>query len=136
VSKYVRGSTVNEDLRFFNCFRIVSACFSVIAGLCAFLEKESSNIPFIDRNELLARCVHEEVVKKSGLIDRGIKKAAFVVLTSVNMPAVQIEVGFLSNKEDEAKLISDQFQEKIAQAVFEGIMKFKRSYSMEKIIGD
>lgn len=61
--------------------------------------------------------------KELGLKDRGLKTANFTVLTDTNMPAVLIEHGFYTNKEECEKLKSDSFRQKCAEADAKGILE-------------
>ncbi len=72
----------------------------------------------------------EEIAKKIqkhsqelGLKDRGIKTANFTVLTDTDMPAVLIEHGFYTNKEECEKLKSDSFRQKCAECDAKGILE-------------
>lgn len=58
------------------------------------------------------------------LKDRGVKQAPFVVLTGATMPAVLVEVGFLSNAVEQEKLASPIHQQALADAIALGIMDF------------
>lgn len=60
----------------------------------------------------------------SGIRDRGVKQAPFAVLTGATMPAVLVEVGFLTNPEEELRLASSSEQARIASALTEGILAF------------
>lgn len=51
------------------------------------------------------------------------KEANFYVLTRTNMPAVLVELAFISNPDEEALLRSPDFQEKAAEAIFQGLAK-------------
>jgi len=51
------------------------------------------------------------------------------VLTGVACPAVLVEVAFISNQEEERKLLTEEFQTKVAEAIFRGIQDFLRAYS-------
>ena len=64
-------------------------------------------------------------IKKNGrlLKDRGIKTADFTVLTDTEMPAVLIEHGFYTNKEECEKLKSDSFRQKCAECDSKGILE-------------
>jgi len=58
--------------------------------------------------------------------DRGVKMAPFVVLVGTQMPAILAEISCLSN-EDEVKLLTDNdYKEKIALALFEGIQSYAK----------
>ncbi|MDH5716776.1 MAG: N-acetylmuramoyl-L-alanine amidase [Spirochaetia bacterium] len=55
---------------------------------------------------------------------RGVKKADFAVLRGVLMPAVLIEMGYLSNKREAGVIVQKSFQEKLAEGIIEGIRGF------------
>ncbi len=72
--------------------------------------------------------VYTRVTKVSGAQrDRGIKKAPFVVLIGANMPSVLAEISFLSNPRDERLLKRSDYREKIAYALYEGIVDYVRN---------
>jgi len=56
--------------------------------------------------------------------DRGVKRAGFYVLRGAYMPAVLIEVGFISNPEEERELLSLDFRFRAAEAIVEAIMNY------------
>jgi N-acetylmuramoyl-L-alanine amidase len=71
------------------------------------------------------REVYTRVTKVSGAQrDRGIKKAPFVVLIGANMPSVLAEISFLTNPRDERLLKRPDYREKIAYALYEGILGY------------
>jgi N-acetylmuramoyl-L-alanine amidase len=59
-----------------------------------------------------------------GLRNRGVKAAPFIVLTGTSMPAVLAEVSFVSSPEDEHNLLSPQYRQKIAEALYRGISRY------------
>ncbi len=67
-------------------------------------------------------------------VDRGVRQAGFYVLRGCFMPAVLVECGFLSNKSEEKKLLSEKYQEKIAQTIFVGIKNFIKNYEEAKAL--
>ena len=79
----------------------------------------------------LAHCVQEEMVKETGFNDRGVKQGPFYVLKGAFMPAILIELGFISNATQEKQLNSATYQTKFINAIVNGVIKFKREY--EKI---
>ncbi len=79
----------------------------------------------------LAHCVQNEMVKKTGFSDRGVKQGPFYVLKGAFMPAILIELGFISNATQEKQLNSASYQSKFVDAIVSGVIKFKRDY--EKI---
>lgn len=58
---------------------------------------------------------------------RGIKVANFYLLKNVNCPAIFLELGFLSNKEDKAILTNTSKREVIAKSIFESLNKIRSS---------
>ncbi len=84
---------------------------------------------FFDNNnesgKLLAKSVQkslnemEECVKKSSAL-----KGDYYILNSHGYPACIVECGFLSNPQDEELLLTDEYQEKLAYAVFKGSIDF------------
>ncbi|ONI40894.1 hypothetical protein AN396_00885 [Candidatus Epulonipiscium fishelsonii] len=75
-------------------------------------------------SEEFAQSVQLNLVEATGLVDRGIKLADLSVLRNTVMPAILVEVGFLSNEKEEALLRQDSFLEIIAQGLFNGIINF------------
>ena len=62
----------------------------------------------------------------TGSEGRGVKQAPFRVLVGAAMPAVLVEVAFISNPEEEKLLGSDAYQAKIAASLARGIERFRR----------
>jgi N-acetylmuramoyl-L-alanine amidase len=59
---------------------------------------------------------------------RGVKQAPFYVLGGAAMPAVLVEIGFISNPEEEQRLRDDGYRDRIARALAAGVTGYKRSY--------
>ena len=59
---------------------------------------------------------------------RGVKQAPFYVLGGAAMPAVLVEIGFISNPQEEQRLRDDGFRDRIARALVAGVASYKRSY--------
>ncbi len=78
----------------------------------------------LERSILLASFV-EDQFHQSMRKSRGIKQAGFLVLWQVTMPGVLIEVGFLTNREEEKFLASPQAQQQIARDIFMAIKRYK-----------
>jgi N-acetylmuramoyl-L-alanine amidase len=60
------------------------------------------------------------------LQDRGVKKAPFIVLTGTEMPAILAEVSCLSNDKEARLLMSPEYRQYIAEALFDGIRSYAR----------
>jgi len=76
----------------------------------------------------LQREVYTRVTKVSGAQrDRGVKKAPFVVLIGANMPSVLAEISFLTNPRDERMLKRPDYRDKIASALYDGIVEYVKN---------
>jgi N-acetylmuramoyl-L-alanine amidase len=62
--------------------------------------------------------------QSSGIRDRGVKEATYVVLTGTIMPAILAEVSFVSSPEDEQSLRDPQYRQQIAEAIFKGVESY------------
>lgn len=69
----------------------------------------------------LAGVIQGELVATLGLPDRGVKTANFSVLTGTVMPAVLVELAFISNPAEERMLRTAGCQEQAAEAIFRGL---------------
>lgn len=83
------------------------------------------------RSDFLMRASHDlAAVVQDGMADfhpgpnRGVKRAGFVVLIGTMMPAVLIETGFLSNRDDARLLGTQSFQQKLARGIADSVDQF------------
>jgi N-acetylmuramoyl-L-alanine amidase len=81
---------------------------------------------YIKQSSRLAELVQEELDAMLGTRNRGIKQAPFKVLTGVACPAILVEAAFISNADEEQKLASDEFQAKVAEAIYTGLSRYIR----------
>ncbi|MCL1816471.1 MAG: N-acetylmuramoyl-L-alanine amidase [Clostridiales bacterium] len=72
----------------------------------------------------LAECIQKSLLSSGGLSDYGIREANFAVLRASQMPAVLVEVAFLTNEGDRAKLSDPHFLEKLAEGIVNGIIEY------------
>ena len=82
---------------------------------------------YIKQSSRLAEIVQGELDDMLGTRNRGIKQAPFKILTGVACPAILVEAAFISNPDEEQKLASDEFQAKVAQAIFRGLSRYLKS---------
>ena len=73
---------------------------------------------------VLAQSLQETLVQAGGLVNIGVRPANFYVVKNTTMPAALVEIGFISNPQEEQTLNNPVFQQKIAQAIATGIDKF------------
>lgn len=100
---------------------------------------------YVDKNATskdmkLAKCVYDRLVKYTGLKGRGIKKESFYVINQNTIPAILVEGGFMTNKQDHKFITSDVGQSAYAKAVAEGLIEFlklkKKPLSPKKSLDD
>lgn len=72
----------------------------------------------------LATAINNEIVKNAKMYNRGVKRADYVVIKGQVMPAVLVELGFLTNSDDYNKLVSDDYIEIFAQSIYNGIVEY------------
>ncbi len=80
------------------------------------------------QSQVLAQLVQEELGRVPNLINRGAKTANFLVLRESDMPAVLVEVAYLSNVDEEARLRRPEFRQRLAEAVSRGVRRFLAVY--------
>lgn len=85
----------------------------------------SAASPVAAQSKALAASIQSELVKTIALSNRGVKAANFYVVKNTKMPAVLVEVGFISNPTEEKLLASPALQTKAALGVYQGVLKFK-----------
>jgi N-acetylmuramoyl-L-alanine amidase len=83
----------------------------------------------IRESSRLAEAIQNELNQLLGTRNRGVKQAPFRVLMRTAMPAVLIETVFISNPSEERRLQGDDFLERIAQAIYNGVSKFIYAYN-------
>lgn len=81
----------------------------------------------LNESARLALDVQQQLNTLLNLPDRGVKQAPFVVLKGATMPAVLVEVGFLSNAREAKQLADSGYQQRLAAAIASGIEGFLRS---------
>ncbi len=81
---------------------------------------------FMNESSDICSLVSSEVDRRLRTMDnRGVKQAGFTVLRGAKMPAILVEVGFISNRSEERKLKSSKFQKNLVESVCEGVKKYK-----------
>jgi N-acetylmuramoyl-L-alanine amidase len=76
--------------------------------------------------------IHKSVGKEYKMVNRGVKPGLFYVLALAKRPAILLEVGFLSNQSELAKIRGSAFQDKYAEAVALGVENYLKSRSPDK----
>jgi N-acetylmuramoyl-L-alanine amidase len=81
---------------------------------------------FLDQSILFGQFVENQYATHANRKSRGVKQAGFVVLKATTMPSVLLEIGFLSNREEENFLKTFSGQQKIAESIFQGFTSYKK----------
>ena len=77
------------------------------------------------RGRFLAKRIQKEILKVSpGSPDRGVKQGRFYVIKNTRMPAVLVEIGFLTGKLDARRLEKNVHRKRIAYAIAKGILEY------------
>jgi N-acetylmuramoyl-L-alanine amidase len=91
----------------------------------SFLLADMAQSIFQNQSSYLAGAIQSNFTQMfPGIRSRGVKRAGFYVLRGAYMPAVLVEVGFISNPEEEQLLKSLDFRFKAAQAIVESIVEY------------
>ncbi len=80
---------------------------------------------YTDRSITCADFIQTRMINTSKRNDRGVRQAGFLVLRATAMPSVLVELGFISNKDEEKYLNNNDNQVKLATAIFNGIKEYK-----------
>jgi len=79
-----------------------------------------------DKNMLLAHQMQKSIVSRTGLVDRGVRRARFAVLRAAEMPAVLIEGGFMSSPSEARKIYDPAWRKQMAAAIVDGVKSYQK----------
>ena len=117
------GRSAATGIETYYAMRQVSIPERVMSWL-PFLQKaalESNN----SESQSLASFIQEELVAHTQAVNRGTRPQQFFVIANVLHPAVLVEGGFLTNKEDVGKLATEDYREQIAAAISDGVVRYR-----------
>lgn len=72
----------------------------------------------------LANVVQDRLVSATGAVDRGVRQNLFYVIRNSRIPAILVELGFVSHEEEGPRLTEEDYQATLADALADGIMEF------------
>ncbi|MBD2446872.1 N-acetylmuramoyl-L-alanine amidase [Nostoc sp. FACHB-152] len=82
---------------------------------------------YYDSGYSLAEVVRKTILEDIGTIkDRGTRKARFYVLRKSSMPSILVETGYMTGREDNPRLGSPEYQNRMADAIARGILQYLR----------
>jgi N-acetylmuramoyl-L-alanine amidase len=83
---------------------------------------------YLNESSKLATDIQEEMNRITGVQNRGVKQAPFRVLVGATMPAALVEVAFITNPEEEARINSEAFQKTVVDALTTAVERYKIDY--------
>jgi N-acetylmuramoyl-L-alanine amidase len=86
---------------------------------------------YLRESQDLAGMIQKRLTDELPIPGRGVGQAGFVVLNKAYMPAVLVETAFISNRKEEGLLKKGSFRQKVAEALHQSIMQFKRKYEAQ-----
>ena len=86
---------------------------------------EMAQAPHLEQSAAFARSIEAALRERVPMSPRALQQAPFRVLVGANMPAVLVELGFLTNAAQEKQLTGDEHQNTLVQALVEGIVRYR-----------
>ncbi len=80
--------------------------------------------PFDHSSTVAGYAIHKKLISYTKAPDRGLKEARFYVLKNVKCPAVLVECGFLSNSQEQKKVLDSKYRDTIAHGIAYGIFNY------------
>jgi N-acetylmuramoyl-L-alanine amidase len=90
-----------------------------------FILWETAQVRHLEQSAALAHLIEGTLGSRVEMSQRAVQQAPFRVLVGANMPSVLVEMGYLSNPEQESQIAGGEFQDKIAEALYEALVKFR-----------
>lgn len=76
------------------------------------------------QSQTLATDVQSQLIKQTGAVDKGTSTATYYVLRNTSMPSVLVEMGFISNPDEAARLSDKSYRNNIAQGIYNGLAEY------------
>jgi N-acetylmuramoyl-L-alanine amidase len=86
---------------------------------------DMAQVRHTERASAFAQIVDEELRQRVPMSPRGLQRAPLRVLIGANMPAVLVEMGFVTNPQQERQLVADEFQNRVVQGLYAAIVRFR-----------
>ena len=86
---------------------------------------ETAQARYLEQSSALAGFLERALAGRIEVSPRAVQQAPFRVLVGANMPAALVEIGYLSNAEQESQLASGAYQDRVAQALLDALIKFR-----------
>ena len=89
---------------------------------------------YLQQSVYFASIVQNRLVKNSKRVNRNVRQAGFLVLREVAMPSVLIELGYISNSNEEQYMKSQSGQNSLANSIYLGFKEYKREYDKKSYV--
>ena len=86
---------------------------------------ETAQNRYLEQSSALAGFAEQSLAARVAMSPRAVQQAPFRVLVGANMPATLVEIGYLSNAEQESQLATGTYQDQVAQALLDALIKFR-----------
>jgi len=83
---------------------------------------------FQQESSRLAEVLQDSITQSLRIPNRGVKQAGFYVLGGAAMPAVLVEIGFVTNPKEERRLKDPKYRDEIARAIFSGLAEYRKRH--------
>lgn len=102
-----------------------------VAAWLPFLQPAAADSTIVE-SQSLAAFIQEALVAHTQAVNRGTRAQQFFVIANVRHPAVLVEGGFLTNKEEVSKLSNGNYREQIATAISEGVVRYREVLQQQR----
>lgn len=93
-----------------------------VSGIEIFYAKTNNGSRYGLTSKELATDIYKNMIKNTGAAERGVKTEQHVVTRTSEMPAVLIELGFLTNEEEAANMADGDYQDLLASAIADAVL--------------
>jgi N-acetylmuramoyl-L-alanine amidase len=93
------------------------------SGVLSILSDLQTNVHILESSQF-AEVVYTALSERLRANGRGVRQAPFSVLSGTQMPALLIEVGYLTNEEETRLLMASSYQRRVASALAKGVLDF------------
>ena len=129
----------NSDMFISIHFNATSSSASNISGIQTYSYEQNSDYPTkinsqwhnhpdrISESNRLAAAIHSSLLAETGAKNAGLLHGSFAVLRETNKPAVLLELGYMSNFDENQRIRNDAYQNKLVKGIVKGIQQYYAS---------
>ena len=129
----------NSDMFISIHFNATSSSASNISGIQTYSYEQNPDYPTkinsqwhnhpdrISESNRLAAAIHSSLLAETGAKNAGLLHGSFAVLRETNKPAVLLELGYMSNFDENQRIRNDAYQNKLVKGIVKGIQQYYAS---------